>query len=115
MSKNDKNAIGSHLKVLMAHILKWKNQIQKRSKSWQKTIEKTLRDIKGLQQEQPSLNDKHLEKIFEETLEKARKTAEKEMQETVKDDKLTWGEVFKNAYLLSLIFIILLIGIWVVI
>ena len=113
MSKNNKNSIASHLEVLMAHVLKWKNQILKRSKSWENTIKRAREDIKGLQKKQPSLNDKHLEKIFEETLEKAKKAAESEMQEPVKDDKLTWNEVFKNPYILSMILIALLIGIWV--
>ncbi len=105
MSKKNKNAIESHLENLMAHILKWKNQIQKRSKSWENTIRRTRDDIKGIQQEQPSLNDTYIEKIWEETLEKAKKTAEKEMQASVKDDKLTWDEVFETPYILALIFI----------
>lgn len=31
------------------------------------------------------------------------------MKETVKDDKLTWDEVFKTPYILVLIFIVFLI------
>jgi len=50
-----------------------------------------------------------VEKIFDKTLEKAKKAAEKEMQEKVIDDKLTWEEVFKLPYLLPIIFIIFLI------
>ncbi len=114
MSKTDKRALESHLENLMMHILKWKNQIQKRSKSWINTIRNSRNKIQEIQSKTPSLNDKYLEKIFEETLEKARKTAESEMQEPVKDSQLTWDDVFKNPYILSLILAALLIGIWVV-
>ncbi len=113
MSKSNKDSMKSHLENLMAHILKWKNQISKRTPSWAKTILNARGEIKRLQKKQPSLNDKYLEKIFEETLEKARKAAENEMQEPVKDSQLTWYEVFKNPYILSMILIALLIGIWV--
>ena len=113
MSKKNKNAIESHLEVLVAHILKWKNQIQKRSKSWEKTISRSRKDIKDIQKEQPSLNDEYIESIFDETLKKAKKAAEKEMLEKVKDDKLTWDEVFKMPYILTLIFIIFLLSIFI--
>jgi len=113
MSKKNKNAIESHLEVLVAHILKWKNQAQKRSKSWEDTIKRAREDIKRLQKKQPSLNDEYIESVFDETLKNAKKSAEKEMLEKVKDDKLTWDEVFKMPYILTIIFIIFLLSIFI--
>lgn len=109
MNKSNKDSMKSHLENLMTHILKWKNQISKRTPSWAKTILNARDEIKRLQKKQPSLNDKHIEKIWEEALEKAKKQAEKEMQMPMKDDKLTWEEVFKTPYILALIFLVFLI------
>jgi len=103
----------SHLENLMAHLLKWKNQVHKRTPSWIKTILNTRREIKDLQTKEPSLNDEYIESIFDETLKKAKKAAEKEMLEKVKEDKLTWDEVFKMPYILTLIFIIFLLSIFI--
>jgi hypothetical protein len=50
-----------------------------------------------LQKKEPSLNDDYLKSIFEESLKKAKNSAEKEMQQAVSDDKLPWDEVFKNS------------------
>jgi predicted nuclease of restriction endonuclease-like (RecB) superfamily len=112
MSKKEKRALESHLQNLMMHILKWKNQIQKRSKSWSETILRAREDIKDIQNEQPSLNDDYLKSIFEESLKKAKNSAEKEMQQAVSDDKLTWDEVFKNPYFLSFCVLALLMALF---
>ena len=114
MSKKNKRSLESHLENLLAHILKWKNQAQKRSKSWENTIKESRRAIQEVKKEQPSLNDKYIESIFDKTLKNAKKAAEEEMKENVKNDSLTWDEVFKMPYLLAIIFIIFLITIFLV-
>ena len=106
MSKKNKMSLHSYLEILMAHILKWKNQISKRRKSWENTIKETRKAIQDVQEEQPSLTDDYIKSIFEETLEKAKRLAEREMKEPVKDDKLTWDEVFKFPYLLGFVLLI---------
>jgi predicted nuclease of restriction endonuclease-like (RecB) superfamily len=110
MSKKEKRALESHLQNLMMHILKWKNQIQKRTLSWTKTIDNSRKKITKIQEENPSLNDDYLKSIFVESLKKAKNSAEKEMQQAVSDEKLTWEEVFKNPYFLSLCLLVLLLG-----
>ena len=112
MSKKNKRSLESHLENLLAHILKWKNQAQKRSKSWENTIRNSRNKIQEVQETNPSLNDEYIESIFDKTLESAKKIAEKEMKEKVKNDSLTWDEVFKMPYLLAIIFIIFLITIF---
>ncbi len=102
----------SHLENLMAHIIKWKNQIGKRSVSWARTIFNSREKIKDLQKKEPSLNDDYLKSIFEESLKKAKNSAEKEMQQAVSDDKLTWDEVFKNPYFLSFCVLALMIALF---
>ena len=112
MSKKNKRSLESHLENLLAHILKWKNQAQKRSKSWERSISNARKEIKDLQNKNPSLNDEYIESIFDETLKNAKKIAEEEMKEKLKNDSLTWDEVFKMPYLLAIIFIIFLITIF---
>ncbi len=112
MSKKEKRALESHLQNLMMHILKWKNQIQKRTLSWRKTIDNSRKEIAKIKEENPSLNDDYLKSIFEENLKKAKNSAEKEMQQAVSDDKLTWDEVFKNPYFLSFCVLALLIALF---
>ncbi len=98
MANKDRNAILSHLKNLMMHIIKWKSQEQKRSRSWRDTINNSKERIKRSQNKTSSLNNEFLKKNWDKTFEKAKKEAEKEMKEKSKIKNLTWREVFFNKY-----------------
>lgn len=56
MGKNDKRGIISHLRVLIAHLLKWQYQPGFRTNSWKSTIRNARYQIKALLEDSPSLN-----------------------------------------------------------
>jgi len=55
MGKSNKRALLSHLAVLMVHLLKWKFQPVRRSKSWNLTIKHQRLQVQKLLEESPSL------------------------------------------------------------
>ncbi|TAK72020.1 MAG: DUF29 domain-containing protein [Gammaproteobacteria bacterium] len=69
MGKSEKRALASRLAVLMAHLLKWKYQPMRRSKSWVITIKNQRRELIDLLEESPSLK-KELEEKFKHIYEK---------------------------------------------
>lgn len=91
----------------MMHIIKWKTQEDKRSNSWENTIDYSRTGIEKTQSKQPSLNDDFIKDNWEETYERATKDAEKEMGQESKVKKLTWHDVFINKYSL---FVLIIIG-----
>lgn len=63
MSKSEKRAVYSNLKILLIHLLKYRYQPTKRSNSWRSTIREHRQRLKRAFQESPSLND-----YFQESL-----------------------------------------------
>jgi hypothetical protein len=55
MGKNDRRALGSHLKVLMLHLLKWRHQPSHRGVSWRLSIANARDEIAALLADSPSL------------------------------------------------------------
>jgi hypothetical protein len=55
MGRRERRELGTRLKVLMMHLLKWQFQPQKRSKSWRATINDQRDEIEQLLEESPSL------------------------------------------------------------
>ena len=55
MGKNDKRGIISHLRVLIAHLLKWQYQPEFRTNSWKSTIRNARYQIRALLEDSPSL------------------------------------------------------------
>jgi hypothetical protein len=55
MGKSEKRELISRLAVLMAHLLKWKFQSARRSKSWALTIKNQRLELNDLLEESPSL------------------------------------------------------------
>ena len=55
MGKSEKRELVSRLTVLLAHLLKWKYQPAKRTRSWQNTILTQRMDIQELLTDSPSL------------------------------------------------------------
>jgi len=98
MSRSDRRAMESFLTLLMAHIIKWKSQPEKRSVSWAKTILNARREIKRIQRDSPSLNRTYLESIWNECFNDARQDAELDMQKKSTIETLSWDEVFNESY-----------------
>lgn len=82
MSRSEKRALKSFLTLLMAHIIKWKLQPEKRSVSWAKTILNARREIRRIQEDAPSLNRAYLESVWMECFNDAKEEAELEMQKS---------------------------------
>lgn len=70
MGKSEKRELISRLAILMAHLLKWKFQSGRRSKSWTLTIKNQRMELNDLLEESPSLK-KELEGKFNHAYEKA--------------------------------------------
>ena len=63
MGKSNKRSLFSHLSVLIAHLLKWKFQKIRRSKSWTLTIKNQRFEITDLLKESPSLKNEILQQF----------------------------------------------------
>jgi len=55
MARSDKRQLINRFAVLLAHLLKWKYQPEKRGKSWERTIKEQRKRILLLLEESPSL------------------------------------------------------------
>ena len=104
MSKIATREMRSHLLIIMIHILKWKHQPQKRSKSWIISIRNARYEIGEVQEETPSVTKKTIETEWNKVFQKAILDASDEMdlnkQEKRKynPESLTWEEVFEKEY-----------------
>ena len=56
MGRSERHQLFNRLAVLLAHLLKWQFQPERRGNSWRYTIEEQRRRIQRLLQENPSLN-----------------------------------------------------------
>ncbi len=55
LGKSLRNSLGSHSTNLIAHLLKWQFQPQRRSRSWQRTIVNSRTEIEPILDQSPSL------------------------------------------------------------
>src|SRR5262245_1130692 len=55
LGKRDRRELGSRLRVLMIHLLKWQFQPTKRSESWSSTIGTQREEIRLIIEDSPSL------------------------------------------------------------
>ncbi|MEY4538571.1 MAG: hypothetical protein RLZZ306_328 [Bacteroidota bacterium] len=107
MSKIAIREMRSHLLIIMIHILEWKHQPQKRSRSWLKSIRNARREIGEVQEETPSVTKEKIESEWEKVFQNAILDASDEMnldkQEKRKynPEPLIWEEVFEKEYYLE--------------
>jgi hypothetical protein len=100
MSRSERRALQSQLIRLMLHIIKWKIQPERQSRSWLLTINNARFEIAGLQKYTPSLNDDFVRNIWSESLIEATSEAEIETGASAKDLPLSWEEVFEKPFTL---------------
>ena len=74
MGKRDRRAIGSYLRNVIMHLLKWQYQPQRRGTSWQISINRGRDEIEVLLNESPSLNPQ-LSALISDEYRRARKEA----------------------------------------
>jgi hypothetical protein len=107
MSKIAIREMRSHLVIIMIHILKWKYQPQKRSRSWRSSILNARFEIGEVQEETPSVTKNAIESEWEKVFKKAISQSADEMgmsrdeERKFKPEILTWEEVFEKEYYLE--------------
>lgn len=74
MGRSEKKAVKSNLKILLCHLLKYKYQPQKRSRSWLSTIFEHRDRLDDDFADSPSLK-RYFQEVFEPCYQKARKQA----------------------------------------
>jgi hypothetical protein len=77
MGKRDLRELRSRLQVLVMHLLKWKYQPDKQSKSWSRTIDLQRNEIENLLLDSPSLRGQ-LVKALDIVYAKAKQSAHQE-------------------------------------
>ena len=101
LSRADQRALEHHLIRLMQHIIKWKAQPGRRTRSWVATIHNAREAIRELQEDTPSLTDERLLQRWEACLRKAHREAEGEINQDIPPLGLSWEEVFTAPYILE--------------
>lgn len=74
MGKRDRRAMGSYLRNILIHLLKWQHQPERRGTSWQGSINNGRIELEVLLSESPSLNAQLLAALPDE-YRRARKQA----------------------------------------
>ena len=98
LARSEKRALKSQLVRLMVHILKWKVQPDRRSRSWAASIANARDEIADIQEETPSLNRGVIRNLWDKCYKTAKRDAEGEMNQKVRGRTLTWKEVFETPF-----------------
>jgi DNA-binding FrmR family transcriptional regulator len=98
MSRSEQRALRSQLIRLMMHILKWKTQPARRTRSWVSSIVQARHAIEDIQLEVPSLNRVFIEQVWDYCMQRAIREAQAEMGVSPTITSLGWQEVFDDAY-----------------
>ena len=98
LGRSEKRALKSHLVRLMAHIIKWKTQPERRSYSWAATIYSAREEIRDIQSEIPSLTDAVIREMWDRCFLTAKREAEGDMNQAATVSALSWHEVFEEPY-----------------
>lgn len=56
MGKSDRRALGSHLRSILLHLLKWRHQPDRRGASWESSIRNGRDEVEEILADSPSLN-----------------------------------------------------------
>jgi Domain of unknown function DUF29 len=101
LSRADQRALEQHLIRLMQHIIKWKVQPERRSRSWVASIHNAREAIREIQDDTPSLTDDRIRHRWDACLRKAHREAEGELNRSIPQTMLSWEEVFEASYTLE--------------
>ena len=101
LSRSERRALKSQLARLMLHIIKWRTQPERRSRSWLASIGNARDEIADIREETPSLNETVIADIWDKAFVIATREAEAEMGCGSAVTALSWGEVFEEEYRLD--------------
>jgi transcriptional accessory protein Tex/SPT6 len=98
LARSEKRALKSQLIRLMAHVIKWLTQPDRRTRSWSQSIRNARDEIAEIQEDTPSLTPEVIEEMWESSFARAKADAEDDMNQTSPVAKLTWRDVFETEY-----------------
>jgi hypothetical protein len=101
LARQDLHACLSHIINIMLHVLKWKQQPEKRSRSWLLSIENGRDEVEDIRKLVPSITQAVLQREWAGCLKRAKKNAALQMgvdQRSLLLIELTWEEVFEQEY-----------------
>lgn len=98
VARSERRALRSQLVRLLLHVLKWKNQPDKRTVSWAVTILQARDEIAAVREEVPSLTREAVEAMWASCLKSAVKQAETEMRQKAAEATVSWDEAFEAEY-----------------
>ncbi len=81
MAARERRELGSHLEVLLKHLLKWQSQPNRRGMSWRNSVKVARRGIEDLLEDSPSLKPLVIE-LISKAYARARTDAADEMRLT---------------------------------
>jgi len=97
LGRSERRALRSQLIRLMMHIIKWKIEPQRRSRSWLATIENARVEIDAILEDEPSLK-RRIPELWEKCFKSALRVAEKETGIRPGVEGLSRKEVFEDEY-----------------
>lgn len=98
LARSEKRALKNQLVRLMMHIIKWKSQPERQTRSWAASIQNAREEILDIQEEIPSLTDAVILEMWEKCFRAAKREAEGEMNKKSQVSELSWEEVFEDEY-----------------
>ena len=98
LARSEKRALKNQLIRLMMHIIKWKSQPERRSRSWSASIQNAREEILDIQEEIPSLTEAVILEMWEKCFRAAKREADGEMNRESQVSELSRKEVFEDQY-----------------
>lgn len=98
LGRSEKRVLKSQLVRLMAHVIKWQSQPDKRSYSWAATIYNSREEIADIQSEAPSLTNNIIREMWDKCFQLAIREAEGDMSQRSSVASLSWEQVFEDDY-----------------
>ncbi|MBI4639468.1 MAG: DUF29 domain-containing protein [Candidatus Tectomicrobia bacterium] len=98
LARSEKRALKSQLIRLMTHVIKWKSQPEKQSRSWAATIYNAREEIEDIQEEIPSLTQAVILEMWDKCFRAAKRETEGEINQKSPVSALSWAEVFEDQY-----------------
>lgn len=98
LARAEKRALKSHLIRLMVHVIKWKYQPERRSRSWIASIYNAREEITDIQEEIPSLTNTVVLEMWDKCFRAAKREVEGEINQKLPASSLSWEEVFDEQY-----------------
>lgn len=100
MGKQARSELRSHLILLLSHLLKWRFQAERRSRSWMFTILEQRREAERMVNDNPSLKPE-LPEILADAYKTARLRAARETRLTIKrfpkENPFTWDQAMTES------------------